>query len=426
MALDDRYRTMPFAEAVAFLRDKISLDTEGWNDIADDEFDAFFTVAGAKGNLLADLREAVDRALAMGSTLTEFADEFELIAENWAHRGDRDWRARIIYQTNMRMTHAAGRNQYQLDPEVLRVQPYRQYVHSDSTNPRPAHLALDGKVFLATEVPFETPNGFGCSCRYISLSQRELERAGLEVSTLRRGDTVPVEIEGQTYNPVLEPEQGWDYTPGMARDERRQELIEGVLARSSPAVREQIEAELSQVTSATRTTTPPIPASPPTPTPPETSPEPTFPTILLEQYTEAEGTISVEIGSNLAEIKTGFDEPSESIYRVGIEDIPELEVSIEVNSSLSAGSVEDSREGIRIALALRRQMNAFVRGLPDGQVVYCSPYGEDGLGEGRATLYERVGFTPPNEWEEQFAIVSNGRLIPITPEQIAELRRASR
>ncbi|MEO1144393.1 MAG: hypothetical protein AAFY26_02180, partial [Cyanobacteria bacterium J06638_22] len=122
-----------------------------------------------------------------------------------------------------------------------------------------------------------------------------------------------------------------------------------------------------------------------------------------------------------------------------VDDQPVLDVSIEVNSHiqsavsgederspLDAGTVTDSREALRIALALRQRMRDFVQTLPDGMILTCSPWGEDGLGGERASLYERFGFTPPNEWEEQYGIVRGGKLTPITPRQVVELRQQQR
>jgi len=160
MALDARYRRLPFAEALTFLRSKITLDTDRWDDIRDDEADAFFTVAGAKGSLLAELRSAVEDAIERGQRPAEFRQRFSEIAEGWA--GNNDWRADLIYRTNLRTAYARGREEYQFDPDVLLIQPYLQFIHSDAIVPRPHHKALDGQVFEAGSVPFALPNGYGC------------------------------------------------------------------------------------------------------------------------------------------------------------------------------------------------------------------------------------------------------------------------
>jgi uncharacterized protein with gpF-like domain len=232
MAIENRYATMPFAEAIAYLSERINLPTDSWRDIADDEHDVFFVVAGAKGSLLAELRTAVDKAIADGLRPEEFQAQFEKIAEGWDYNGDAAWRSRIIYQANLRASYGRGREEYQLDPEVLKAQPFLQYIHGDSRAPRPNHLALDGKVFRGDSLPWALPSGYGCSCRYVSLSQRDLDREGLSVTELARGDTVQVEMpDGQTRTTTLESDRGWDRAPGRARGERRQEIYGQVLGR---------------------------------------------------------------------------------------------------------------------------------------------------------------------------------------------------
>jgi hypothetical protein len=50
----------------------------------------------------------------------------------WDFKGGRNWRTRVIYQTNLQTSYAAGRYQQLTDPDMLKVRPYWRYVHSDS------------------------------------------------------------------------------------------------------------------------------------------------------------------------------------------------------------------------------------------------------------------------------------------------------
>lgn len=199
------YENLPFPEAIAYLRDKISLPTERWDDFSGAEHDAAFTVAGVKSSMLGDIRSGVERAIAEGRRPDEFRKDFERITGDWVS----GWRANIVLETNFRQAYAAGRYTYQLDPEVLKLQPYLQWVHGDTRNPRPAHLALDGKVFRADKLPMYPPCGFGCACRTISLTAKQVEARGLSVSDLKRGD----EINGVR----IEPDKGFDFIPGQSK-----------------------------------------------------------------------------------------------------------------------------------------------------------------------------------------------------------------
>jgi hypothetical protein len=161
----------PFAEAVEFFRQKLNVPTATWRDVWQGEHDRAFIVAGAaKADLLADLREAVDAAIADGESIGEFRKRFdEIVARRGWHgwtgeqsKAGRDWRTRTIYRTNAATSYAAGR-MAQLKEGGL---PYWMYKHSDSVlNPRPLHQSWDGMVLPAGHPWFDThapPNGWGC------------------------------------------------------------------------------------------------------------------------------------------------------------------------------------------------------------------------------------------------------------------------
>ena len=180
----------PFAEQLAFFRNKLNLPTERWDDIRKEEHDRAFIVAGAQGaDLLADLNTAVTRAIADGSGLEAFRKDFKaLVAKNgwsgWTGEGSKAgvaWRTKVIYQTNMGTSYAAGRWQQLNDPELQSVMPYWRYKHSDSVlYPRPLHVSWDG-LTLPPDAPFWKthfpPNGWGCHCRVIPASKSEYLKA---------------------------------------------------------------------------------------------------------------------------------------------------------------------------------------------------------------------------------------------------------
>lgn len=169
----------PFAEQLEFFRAKLNLPTARWDDIMHAAHDRAFVVAGAaKADLLADLRGAVDRAIAKGEGIEAFRQRFFAIAEQhgWAYTGmetagGRDWRTRVIYQTNMATSHAAGRYHQLTDPRLLARRPYWRYIHNDSVaHPRPLHKQWgDMGLTLRHDDPFWRthfpPNGWGCRCR---------------------------------------------------------------------------------------------------------------------------------------------------------------------------------------------------------------------------------------------------------------------
>lgn len=171
----------PFAEQVAFFRGKLGniVPTAKWDDIKLSAHDAAFMVAGAaQADLLADLAMAVDKAIAGGETLDDFRQRFAEIVQRHGWHGwtgeetaqGRAWRTRIIYQTNLSTSYAAGRLA-QLREAGFKLWVYK---HSDAVaHPRPQHLAWNG-LTLPADSPFwrmhYPPNGWGCRCRVVGAS----------------------------------------------------------------------------------------------------------------------------------------------------------------------------------------------------------------------------------------------------------------
>jgi hypothetical protein len=245
---EDPYYMQAFPEAIDYLRQKITLGTDTWRDIAGDEHDAFFVVAGAKGALLNQLRELTEQAIDEGWRPDEFRSRFETVAQSWA--GNNPWRADLIYRTNIRQSYARGREEYQFDPEVLAVFPYLQFQHSDALEPRPTHIALDGQVFPAQEIPMTLPNGYGCGCRYTSMTEDEARARG--ISSVRRGSLVKTPAGLQP----VEPDDGFDRRPRAVRGAERARIIQRVIERSHPTIAQQI---LTAIASYVPPSPPPLP-----------------------------------------------------------------------------------------------------------------------------------------------------------------------
>lgn len=177
------YGSLPFKEQIAFFRAKKNVLTEAWTDLWLAEHDHAFMVAGANRiDLLVDLRAAVDKAIADGTGLEAFRHDFDKIVAKygWAYNGGRNWRTRVIYETNLRTSYAAGR--YAQLQALKKVRPFWRYRHSDAVeHPRPMHLAWNGLVLAADDTWWDThypPNGWGCQCTVEALNARDLARLG--------------------------------------------------------------------------------------------------------------------------------------------------------------------------------------------------------------------------------------------------------
>jgi len=167
MTRSAQYINVPFEEAIEFFRSKVNLPTRTWRDLRQGMHSRGFVVAGAmKTELLSDLRAAVDRGIAEGTTLEEFRKDFDRIVQRhgWQYRGKRGWRTAVIFNTNLSTAYAAGHWQQMNDPLARELRPYLRYVASRSAEPREEHMAWYNIVlpwdheFWKTHTP---PNGWG-------------------------------------------------------------------------------------------------------------------------------------------------------------------------------------------------------------------------------------------------------------------------
>jgi hypothetical protein len=207
---------LPFSEAIAYLADKLNLDTETWVEGQGLIQQIAFTSAGAKGQILQDIRTAVDLAINEGISIAQFAKRFDAIADsyvdNWQLKGDRAWRGQLIYSQNLRQAYGAGRYRQLTDPDTLKRRPFWLWRHGDSRVPRPTHLAMNNKVFPADSLNCFPPCGFSCRCTVFSVSQRDIDREGLTIEDVSD----------------FEADKGFQYKPGKLTKERREELLKNL------------------------------------------------------------------------------------------------------------------------------------------------------------------------------------------------------
>lgn len=245
----------PFNSQIDYLANKIRLPTERANDITRGAHDRAFVVAGAsKADLLADLQGAIVKAAESGGGLNEFRKDFKSIVakqgwSGWTGEGSKEgeaWRTRVIYQTNMATSYAAGRRAQMKEPSYVRFHPFWRYLHSDGVlHPRPQHLAWHG-LTLPQDHPFWdthfAPNGYGCQCRITSVTQREGEasaEAGL-------GDPPEgwQDINPKTGEPVG-IDKGFGYAPGEDVDTPLRQMVQDKLITYPDAISTALSSEIN-------------------------------------------------------------------------------------------------------------------------------------------------------------------------------------
>lgn len=176
---------LPFHEQIDYFRKKINMPTETYLDIYGEAHDYAFAVAGAHTHeIVGDFRQAVDDVIEGGGTLEAFRQRFDEIVEkhSWEYNGGRNWRSRIIYDTNLYSSYNHGR--YQQQKALADVLPYWMYEHNDSQHPRIQHKGWHGKVLRANDPwwDFHYPvRAYGCHCTVRALDDVDLEMQGLKV-----------------------------------------------------------------------------------------------------------------------------------------------------------------------------------------------------------------------------------------------------
>jgi hypothetical protein len=249
----------PFEEQLAYFRQKLNLPTEAYDDVTGAGHDRAFIVTGAaKADILDELHGAIERTMASGGSLEDFRKAFPGILQRtgwtgWTGEGTADgeaWRTKVIYQTNMATSYAAGRWKQLNDPDLLKSRPYWRYIHADNVlHPRPLHLEWNGLVlrhddpFWLTHFP---PNGWGCHCRVTAVA-----KVGPGDKTAPpAGWDKPLETTGAP--PGIDKTFG--YAPGANVDTSLARLIDQKLINLSSPVGAQMAQVLEPVIAAERRT----------------------------------------------------------------------------------------------------------------------------------------------------------------------------
>lgn len=222
-----KYGSLTFNEAIEFFQGKVNVPTAAWTDLWHGMHARAFSVAGAvRDDMLVDFKGALDKVIAQGGSLADFRKDFDTIVDKfgWGYNGGRNWRTRVIYETNLRTAYQAGR--YQQMQQVTETRPYWLYKHNDLVEtPREQHLAWDGMVLRHDDPFWDThypPNGWGCRCSVRTLAESDLKRLGKtapDQAPPLNLQTQTVGVRGPSPRTAEVPEgidPGWAYNVGEA------------------------------------------------------------------------------------------------------------------------------------------------------------------------------------------------------------------
>lgn len=234
---------LPPKDALEALRRRDELKVSvSWRDMQPEEHARAFTVAKmAKVELLSDVRESLDRAMAEGQTFQMWQKGIQPQLQKagwWGLVQDRELtgtdepvfigsrRLQTIFRTNMRVSRAAG--QWDRIQQSKGSRPFLRYSAVMDNRTRPQHARWHGIIlpvdhdFWRTHFP---PNGWNCRCGVTGVSERDLERRGWKLTTEEQlAMLAPMEPVGrmpfgppgaQVARPKLPAiDHGWDYNVG--------------------------------------------------------------------------------------------------------------------------------------------------------------------------------------------------------------------
>lgn len=175
--------------------------TWDWRETADAvRAKSFAASNAARLDILKDLRDGLQSALADGTTERDFVNKLTPILQSkgwWGtqiavdatgdaqriHMGN-PARLKMIYRTNVQSAMMAGRwRQFMANVDHA---PYFQYLAIMDSRTRPTHAAMNARIFRYDDPIWNThwpPWAYNCRCRVRALSESGVNRSGHEVES---------------------------------------------------------------------------------------------------------------------------------------------------------------------------------------------------------------------------------------------------
>lgn len=257
---------LPPEDAIAYLEGKGYAIGWSWRDVWQEASAKAFTAAGVtKMDVLADIKGGLVDALKNGETPQTFARKLAPLLERkgwWGKAAQIDpetgemtgkgltpRRLATIFDTNIQSAYMAGR--YKAFMGNVADRPFWEYVAVMDRRTRPAHAALNGRVFRFDDPVWGTsfpPNGYRCRCsvraldaqdvkdRSIDLSSSEGRLSDIDVPTSMRPDAPTATVTRFEYAPgkYFAPDPGFNFNAGREWAKPFTPPPRGSLPRSFP------------------------------------------------------------------------------------------------------------------------------------------------------------------------------------------------
>ena len=209
-------------KALEYIKQKKLKPAFSYKDVWNEEHITSFTVAKVMQiDILKDMKDAVEKAIANGETLSQFKKNLlpTLYQKGWSGKQiikddktgedvevyiDAPHRLKTIYETNLRSAYMKGRfdRSYESD-----AHPYLMYRVGPSKVHRPEHLAFDGLILDKNDkfwLSHNPPNGWGCKCYTVAVSKARKERYEKEgIPSNSERMPLTIKIKAKTVSPKI-------------------------------------------------------------------------------------------------------------------------------------------------------------------------------------------------------------------------------
>lgn len=207
MALDPLTLDDPdeFDEAVAAFRRRVPMTRAEWEALLIAARERAFMVSNvAQVDVIQQVYDAIDRAVALGDTLADFKRQVgpELEAAWSGTVANPAARLETIFRTNVQTAYAAGHAEQRDNPVIKRRRPFNQYRAINDARTSEICRPLNGTVRPADDPWWASnspPRHFNCRCRIVPLTKEQAAEEGITEST----EALPPAQEGFGVKPSL-------------------------------------------------------------------------------------------------------------------------------------------------------------------------------------------------------------------------------
>jgi SPP1 gp7 family putative phage head morphogenesis protein len=177
-----------FEEAVDAFRKRVPMKRGEWDKLtAQERKHAFMVSEVASADLVTEVYEAIDKAIAKGTTFAEFQKDIGgKLVEHWG--GEKPGRIETIFRTNVLENYNVGRQEIFDEPAVKATRPYLRFDGIDDDRQSEICEEYDGMI-LPTDDPFwarhSPPLHYNCRSTITALSEEEADEEGITTAGAR-------------------------------------------------------------------------------------------------------------------------------------------------------------------------------------------------------------------------------------------------